>query len=216
MHVLDAFEDAHVVPVVTVSGADEGDNLASALKAGGLPIAEVTLRMPYALDALRSVATKHPDVLVGCGTVISVRQVDEAVDAGAQFIVSPGTWEPVVRRAQQRGVEVIPGIASASDIMRARDLGISCVKVFPASSIGGPDALRELMAPFPGLRFIPTGGITEENLAEYLELPPVLAAGISWNVDRGHIEAGHWDEITRQTQEAVALAAMVTPAPDDF
>ncbi|QAY70256.1 bifunctional 4-hydroxy-2-oxoglutarate aldolase/2-dehydro-3-deoxy-phosphogluconate aldolase [Xylanimonas protaetiae] len=208
--VLDRIAAARIVPVVVVDGADEGARLADALVAGGLPIAEITLRMPRALDAIKAVVAEQPDVLVGAGTVTSVAQVDQVVEAGASFLVSPGTFEPVIRRAQELGVPILPGVATASDVMRALDLGLEVVKLFPASVVGGPAAIKALSAPFPGLRFMPTGGVNAANLHDYLDLPAVIAAGGSWMVERPLVTAGDWAEITRRTAEAVALAAPAT------
>ncbi len=205
--VLDRIAAARIVPVVVVDGAHEGARLADALVAGGLPIAEITLRLPHALDAIRAVAAEQPDVLVGAGTVTSAAQVDQAVEAGASFLVSPGTFEPVIRRAQELGVPILPGVATASDVMRALDLGLDVVKLFPASVVGGPAAIKALSAPFPGLRFMPTGGVNAGNLHDYLGLPAVIAAGGSWMVERTLVTSGDWAEITRRTAEAVALAA---------
>jgi 2-dehydro-3-deoxyphosphogluconate aldolase/(4S)-4-hydroxy-2-oxoglutarate aldolase len=205
--VLDRIAAARIVPVVVVDGADEGARLADALVAGGLPVAEITLRMPRALEAIRAVVAEQPDVLVGAGTVVTPAQVDEVVEAGARFLVSPGTYEPVVARAQELGVPILPGVATASDVMRAVNLGLGVVKLFPASVAGGPAAIKALSAPFPGLRFMPTGGVNAGNLHEYLALPSVIAAGGSWMVERPLVTAGDWAEITRRTAEAVALAA---------
>ncbi|WP_425954838.1 bifunctional 4-hydroxy-2-oxoglutarate aldolase/2-dehydro-3-deoxy-phosphogluconate aldolase [Xylanimonas sp. McL0601] len=213
--VLDRIAALRIVPVVVVDGADEGARLADALVAGGLPVAEITLRLPNALAALRAVAAEQPDVLVGAGTVVTAAQVDEVVEAGAQFIVSPGTFEPVVRRAQELGVPILPGVATASDVMRALDLGVRTVKLFPASIAGGPAAIKALSAPFPQVRFMPTGGVNAVNLHDYLDLPSVIAAGGSWMVERPLVTAGDWAEITRRTVEAVALAAPRTTTPED-
>lgn len=205
--VLDTIAALRIVPVVVVDGADEGVRLADALVAGGLPVAEITLRLPGAVDAIRAVAAERPDVIVGAGTVISPEQVDQVVEAGARFIVSPGTSTPVIRRAQELGVPVLPGVATASDVMRAVSLGVDVVKLFPASVAGGPAAIKALSAPFGQVRFMPTGGVNAKNLHEYLEIPAVIAAGGSWMVERSLVTAGQWDEITRRSAEAVALAA---------
>ena len=205
--VLDALAAHRLVPVVVVSGADEGLRIAGSLVDGGLPVAEITLRLPGAVDAIRAVAAEHPDVLVGAGTVISERQVDEVVDAGARFIVSPGTFAPVVRRAQELGVPILPGVATPSDIMTALDLGIDVVKLFPAGALGGPATLKAFAGPFPQVRFVPTGGISAANLFTYLDLDAVVAVGGSWMVERSLVSAGEWDGITRRTREAVALVA---------
>lgn len=205
--VLDTIAALRIVPVVVVDGADEAVRLADALAAGGLPVAEITLRMPGVVDAIRAVAAQRPDMIVGAGTVISPEQVDQVVEAGARFVVSPGTSEAVVVRARELGVPVLPGVATASDVMRAVSLGVDVVKLFPASVAGGPAAIKALSAPFGQVRFMPTGGVNAKNLHEYLEIPAVIAAGGSWMVERSLVTAGQWDEITRRSAEAVALAA---------
>ncbi|MBD5786963.1 bifunctional 4-hydroxy-2-oxoglutarate aldolase/2-dehydro-3-deoxy-phosphogluconate aldolase [Cellulosimicrobium terreum] len=205
--VLEQIERARVVPVVVVDDADEGLGVAASLRDGGLPVAEVTFRTAGAGAAIAAIARELPDVLVGAGTVITPAQVDEAVDAGARFLVSPGLSAPVVRRAQEVGVPILPGVATPSDIIAALDLGLKAVKLFPANVVGGPGAVKAFSAPFPGLRFVPTGGVSAANLLDYLALPSVLAAGGSWMVDRALVRAGDWAEITRRTREAVELAA---------
>ncbi|GAA1976433.1 bifunctional 4-hydroxy-2-oxoglutarate aldolase/2-dehydro-3-deoxy-phosphogluconate aldolase [Isoptericola halotolerans] len=194
-----------LVPVVVVDGADQGVRLAEALADGGLPVAEITLRTAGGLEAIRAVARDRPDVVVGAGTVTHATQVDAVVDAGARYIVSPGLSRHVVERAQHHGVPVLPGVATPTEIMAALDLGVETVKLFPASVVGGPAALKAFAAPFPDLRFVPTGGVSATNLGEYLALKPVLAVGGSWMVAKSLVDAGDWAEITRLTTEAVDL-----------
>ncbi|MCR1983104.1 bifunctional 4-hydroxy-2-oxoglutarate aldolase/2-dehydro-3-deoxy-phosphogluconate aldolase [Cellulosimicrobium cellulans] len=204
---LEGIARARVVPVVVVDDAAQGVLVASALRDGGLPVAEVTFRTAGARAAIEAIAREVPDVLVGAGTVVTAAQVDEAVDAGARFLVSPGLSAGVVRRAQELGVPVVPGVATPSDVIAALDLGLDVVKLFPANVVGGPAAVTAFSAPFPGLRFVPTGGVSAANLLDYLALPAVLAAGGSWMVDAALVRAGDTAEITRRTREAVALAA---------
>ncbi|MHA7617260.1 bifunctional 4-hydroxy-2-oxoglutarate aldolase/2-dehydro-3-deoxy-phosphogluconate aldolase [Cellulosimicrobium cellulans] len=204
---LEGIARARVVPVVVVDDAAQGVLVASALRDGGLPVAEVTFRTAGARAAIEAIAREVPDVLVGAGTVVTAAQVDEAVDAGARFLVSPGLSAAVVRRAQELGVPVVPGVATPSDVIAALDLGLDVVKLFPANVVGGPAAVKAFSAPFPGLRFVPTGGVSAANLLDYLALPAVLAAGGSWMVDAALVRAGDTVEITRRTREAVALAA---------
>lgn len=194
-----------IVPVVVASGADEGIRIADALRAGGLPIAEITFRVDGAHEALRAIARERPDVLVGAGTVISGDQVDLAADCGARFLVSPGTSESVVDRARVRGLPIVPGVATATEVMKALDLGLTTLKFFPAATLGGPAALQSLAAPFPKLRFIPTGGIGPDDVAEWLALPTVLAVGGSWLVERRLVTAANWAEITERASNARAL-----------
>ncbi|MFI2568665.1 bifunctional 4-hydroxy-2-oxoglutarate aldolase/2-dehydro-3-deoxy-phosphogluconate aldolase [Cellulosimicrobium funkei] len=204
---LEGIARARVVPVVVVDDAAQGVLVASALRDGGLPVAEVTFRTAGARAAIEAIAREVPDVLVGAGTVVTAAQVDEAVDAGARFLVSPGLSAAVVRRAQELGVPVVPGVATPSDVIAALDLGLDVVKLFPANVVGGPAAVKAFSAPFPGLRFVPTGGVSAANLLDYLALPAVLAAGGSWMVDAALVRAGDTAEISRRTREAVALAA---------
>ncbi len=204
---LEGIARARVVPVVVVDDAAQGVLVASALRDGGLPVAEVTFRTAGARAAIEAIAREVPDVLVGAGTVVTAAQVNEAVDAGARFLVSPGLSAAVVRRAQELGVPVVPGVATPSDVIAALDLGLDVVKLFPANVVGGPAAVKAFSAPFPGLRFVPTGGVSAANLLDYLALPAVLAAGGSWMVDAALVRAGDTAEISRRTREAVALAA---------
>lgn len=208
--VLDTLAAHRLVPVVVVDGAEQGARLADALVAGGLPVAEITLRTAGGLDAIRAVAANQPDVIVGAGTVTTASQVDDVVAAGARFVVSPGLSEAVVRRAQEHGVPVLPGVATPTEIMAALDLGVEVVKLFPASVVGGPSAIKAFAAPFPQLRFVPTGGVNADNLGDYLGLDPVLAVGGSWMVEKSLVTAGDWDEITRRTRDAVALTQKET------
>ena len=161
-----------VLPVVVIDRALDADYLAEALVGGGLPIAEVTLRTPAGLDAIRALALRG-DTLVGAGTVLTATQVDQAVDAGATFVVSPGLSRTVVERCLELGVLVVPGVVTATEVMAAMELGLDCVKFFPAETSGGAAAVAALAAPFPDLRVIPTGGIGPDNAASYLALPSV-------------------------------------------
>lgn len=190
-----------LLPVLTLSGPEEGTSVGGALIEGGLPLAEVTLRREGALESLR--AMSRLDLTVGAGTVVTADQVDLAVDAGAAYVVSPGLHHDVVERCRQRGVPVLPGVATASDLMQAVALGIDTVKLFPADLVGGPAAVQAFAGPFPTMRFVPTGGVKPSTMAAYLSLPAVLATGGSWLAPRDLVEAGHWEEITRRVREAV-------------
>ncbi len=195
-----------IVPVVRVETPADGVALARALLAGGLPCAEVTFRTQAAADAIRQMTAAVPEVVVGAGTVVSVDQARQAVDAGARFIVSPGFGPKVVEWCLEAGVPVLPGVATPSDILQALDHGLMILKFFPAESLGGIPTLEAIAAPFVGVRFVPTGGITAANLTAYLKLPAVFAVGGSWLVAPKLIAAGRFDEITRLTQEAVSTA----------
>lgn len=197
---------ARLVPVVVLDDAEAAAPLAQALVAGGLPVAEVTFRTAAAVAAIEAIAARG-DVLVGAGTVLTPDQVDAAVDAGAQYIVSPGFYAPVVQRAQERGVLPLPGAVTATEIQAALGVGLTTVKYFPAETSGGAPAIKALSAPFADVRFVPTGGIGPSNLSDYLALPSVHAVGGSWMVPRDKIAAGAFDEITGLTAQAVDLAA---------
>lgn len=193
-----------VVPVVVLDDAGHAGGLADALVAGGLPVAEVTFRTGAAVASIAEMA-KRGDVLVGAGTVRTAEQVDLAVDAGATFIVSPGLSEAVVRRCQELGVLVLPGAVTASEVMRATELGLSTVKFFPAETSGGAAAIKALAAPFPDVSFVPTGGVGTGNVHEYLALSCVKAVGGSWMVPRDAIAAGDFDTVTSLVRQAVTL-----------
>lgn len=206
--ITEALEAARIVPVVVIDNPEHAVPLGRALLEGGLNIIEVTYRTAGAQAALTALEAL-PDLIVGAGTVVRPDQVDSAAAAGAQFLVSPGLSVEVVQRAQAAGLPILPGVATPSDIMTALSLGLTTVKFFPAATLGGPPAIKAMSAPFPGLRFVPTGGISAASVGDYLSIPAVLAAGGSWMVDRALIEAEDWTEITRRTAEAVALAAQI-------
>lgn len=194
-----------LVPVVVLDDPSRADGLARALVDGGLPVAEVTFRTSAAVESIRAIA-RRGDVLVGAGTVVTPAQVDAAVEAGAQFIVSPGFSRPVVERAAKLGVFALPGAVTATEVLMALESGITTVKFFPAGTSGGAAAIKALAAPFSSVSFVPTGGIGPANLHEYLAIPRVAAVGGSWMVPRDAIASGDFDRITALTAEAVASA----------
>lgn len=203
--VLPALSAARLVPVVVLDDAADADALAAALVAGGLPVAEVTFRTAAAQDSIRAMAARG-DILVGAGTVLTVAQVDQAVAAGARFVVSPGLSRAVVQRCQEHGVLALPGAVTASEVMAALELGLTTVKFFPAGTSGGSAAIKALAAPFGDVRFVPTGGVGPKNLADYLALSCVAAVGGSWMVPRDRVKAGDFAGIQQLTADAVALA----------
>ena len=196
-----------VVPVIALKDAGHAEPLGAALAAGGLPIAEVTFRTAAAADSIRRMADGVPGLAVGAGTVLTPDQVDLAVDSGATFIVSPGTSAAVIKRCHDRGVPVLPGVATATEIMMALDNGVDLVKFFPAEAAGGLPTLKALTAPFGQVRFVPTGGVTEANLASYLAVPAVVACGGTWMVKADVIAAGAFDQVETAVRAAVTLAA---------
>lgn len=197
-----------VVPVVTFEDPAHAPALGRALVAGGLPLAEVTFRTAAAESAV-GLLSSDPDLLVGAGTVVTVEQVDRAAAAGARFIVSPGTSPRVVERAAAHGLPVIPGAVTATEVQAALELGLTTLKFFPAASSGGPAAIRALAAPFPQVRFMPTGGVDEQNLADYLRLPSVVAAGGSWMVPADLVAAQDEAALAEQARRSAALVARI-------
>lgn len=205
---IDSLLGRRVIPVVVVRDVAVAHPLGEALAAGGLPVAEVTFRTAAAEAALRVLA--ETDLLVGAGTVLHPELVDRAVEAGARFVVTPGFSDAVVSRCAELGVPVIPGVATASEVMAALAHGLDVLKLFPAGVAGGPALLRALAGPFPDVRFVPTGGVSAASMADYLRLSCVAAVGGSWMVAPSLLEAGDFAEVTRLTTEAVALARGAT------
>ncbi|MFE1313139.1 bifunctional 4-hydroxy-2-oxoglutarate aldolase/2-dehydro-3-deoxy-phosphogluconate aldolase [Streptomyces sp. NPDC058755] len=195
-------DGARVVPVLTVPSPATAGPLADALAAGGARCAEVTFRTPGAEQVLKTMAA-HGRLTVGAGTVLTPEQAERAVAAGARFVVSPGFDEEVVARCRELGVPVVPGIATATELMRALRAGVDTVKLFPAEPLGGLRTLRALAAPFPGTRFVPTGGIDASRMAAYLADPAVLAVGGSWMATVAHLDKGDYEDIRRLTADAV-------------
>ena len=193
---------APVVPVIVVDKVQHAAPLARALVAGGLTALEVTLRTPAALEAIAAMSEVE-GAIVGAGTVINPHMLDDAVDAGARFIVSPGLTEPLARAAIGRDVAFLPGIANAGDIMRGLDLGLTHFKFFPAVAAGGLPALKALAAPFGQCRFCPTGGIGIDNAGDWLAFEPVLCVGGSWVAPRGPVDPANVEALAR---EAAGLA----------
>ena len=204
MNVTDVLGGHRIVPVVVLDDPDKADALGAALVQGGLPVAEATFRTPEAAAVLRRLA-QNDDLVVGAGTVLTDRQVDQAIEAGAKFIVSPGLSAAVVRRCQEAGVPVIPGVATPSEIMLALDLGLDTVKFFPAEANGGLATIKALAAAFPQVRFMPTGGITVDTAPAYLAHPSVAAVGGSWMVAGDLRKAGRWDEVATRCAASTAL-----------
>jgi 2-dehydro-3-deoxyphosphogluconate aldolase / (4S)-4-hydroxy-2-oxoglutarate aldolase len=205
MHdILKRIGDLGIVPTIKIENEADAVPVGRALLAANLPIAEITFRTGACAAALGRIARELPEILLGAGTVLRPEQVDEAAAAGARFIVAPGLNPRVVAHCQALSLPVIPGCATATDVENALGLGLKAVKFFPAEQMGGTATLKALSGPYPQMSFFPTGGIDSANLAAYLALPNVLACGGSWMVKEDLIRAGHFDEITRLTREAVA------------
>ena len=201
----DAISKLGVLPVIKIDDVKNAVPLCRALISGGLPAAEITFRTECAADAIKLVTDEFPDMLTGAGTVLTVEQVDRAVAAGAKFIVSPGLNPTVVKHCRSIGVPVIPGVMTPGEIEKGLELGLKVLKFFPAEAAGGLKMIKALSAPYGGVKFMPTGGISEKNLADYLANPKVLACGGSFMVKSDLINEGRFDEIERMTREAVEI-----------
>jgi 2-dehydro-3-deoxyphosphogluconate aldolase / (4S)-4-hydroxy-2-oxoglutarate aldolase len=191
-----------VVPAIVLEDANQSAPLAHALISGGLPVAEITLRTPAALDALRRMAA-FGNLLVGAGTVVNVTQAEQAVGAGARFLVSPGMDETLIKWCLERGVPIFPGAITPTEVMLATNLGLGCVKFFPCEASGGLATLKALRGPFPAMRFMPTGGVTIESLPNYLSFRPVLAVGGTWMVRSEWLRDDRFDLIEEACQSTV-------------
>jgi 2-dehydro-3-deoxyphosphogluconate aldolase/(4S)-4-hydroxy-2-oxoglutarate aldolase len=196
-----------LIPVVRIDDPAQAGRLAEALLAGGLPCAEITFRTAGAAEAIRRMADGYPDLMLGAGTVLQPNQAQQAVEAGARFIVSPGFSRPVVEWCQRTSVAVMPGVATPTEILTAMEHGLSNLKVFPAEALGGVSMLEAMAAPFAGLKLVPTGGISAASLASYLRLPAVLAVGGSWMVAPSLLASERFDEVTRLARQAVDIVA---------
>ena len=193
-----------LVPVIVMDREDDGKPLAEALIQGGLPVAEVTMRTPAALGAMKQIS-EFSEILLGAGTVVTADQVDMAVDAGCSYIICPGIHESVIERCLELDVLCIPGVITPSDIAKAMSYGLDLVKFFPAEAFGGAKTLKAMAAPYGNMKFVPTGGINASNVMSYLELPFVAACGGSWMVDRNLIKDGNFQQVTNLISEAVNL-----------
>ena len=207
MNIFDQINKIGIVPVVVLDDADQAVPLAKALIAGGIPCMEITFRTAAGEECIRRVAKECPKVLIGAGTVLTVEQVDRAIDAGATFIVSPGLNPVVVQHCIKRGIPVVPGCATPSDMELAMSLGLDTVKFFPAEQAGGLPYIKAVAAPYTNLRFMPTGGINAENLPKYAAFNKIIACGGSWMVAKDLVNGGKFDEITRLSREAVEVVA---------
>lgn len=200
-----------VVPVIAVDDAQAALPLADALLEGGLPIAEITFRTPAAAQAIATIAAQRPEMLVGAGTVLTLNQVDETVNAGAKFALSPGCDAVTVDYARSKDLPFAPGIMTPTDLQHALKLGCTMVKFFPAMPAGGPKMLRAIAGPYAhtGVGFNPTGGVTLDNLSDWLTMPEVRAVGGTWIASKDDIAAGNWALITQNARQAVERVAEI-------
>ena len=203
--ILQILGDTGLIPVVAIDDAANAPRLGEALLKGGLPCAEITFRTPAAAESIRQMAVAFPDMVIGAGTVLSVAQAEKAVDAGAKFIVAPGFDGSVVDWCINNHIPITPGVITPSEISAAIAKGLEILKFFPAEAAGGVKMLKAVGGPFGGVKFIPTGGISAANLAEYLQLPMVHACGGSWIVKQQLIADGAFDTITQLVQDAMHI-----------
>ncbi len=193
-----------LIPVVKIEDAGRAEPLASALLEGGLPVAEITFRTEAAPEAIAILRERFPDMIVGAGTVINVKQCEEALEAGARFIVSPGLDRETVLYCKENNIPVMPGVATPTEVQAALAMGVRHLKFFPAEALGGLKTLQAISAPLSLAEFVPLGGINAGNLREYLSFPRVLACGGTWMVRSDLIENGNFEEITARTRQAIA------------
>jgi len=196
-----------LIPVIKIDRVDDAIPLCRTLKEGGLPVAEITFRTDAAEESIRRVHNAYPDILLGAGTVVDVEQVKRAVGAGATYIVSPGFGRGVVEYCVKNGIAVTPGAVTPTEIQYLLEYGLDVAKFFPAEQAGGLPMIRALSAPFPQMRFIPTGGVSAKNILDYLSFNKVIACGGSWMVKDEMITGGEFDKIRELVREAVSLVA---------
>ena len=200
-----ALLDAGVVPVITLARPEQGVPVAEALLAGGLTCAEITFRSDAAAAAIEMIRSRVPALLVGAGTILTTAQADAAIAAGASFLVAPGFNPAIVDHVLGRGIAMLPGVCTPSEIEQALARGLHLVKLFPAAAMGGPAYLRALAGPYPMVRYVPTGGITAGDVAGYLALPSVVAVGGTWLAASDLVAAGAWETIRDLASDAAAI-----------
>ena len=201
--ILEKISRIGIVPVIKIDRIEDAEPLAKALCEGGLPVAEVTFRTEHAKQAMQIINEKFPDMILGAGTVLTTKQVDDAIEAGAKFIVSPGLNPEIVRYCQSKNIMILPGCANASDIEAALSFGLTTVKFFPAEPLGGLKMIKALAAPYVNVNFMPTGGVKENNICDYLAYDRIVACGGTWMIDSKLIANGEFDKIKELTQNAV-------------
>lgn len=198
-------ENSGIIPVVVLDDAAKAVPLAKALLAGGINICEITFRTAAAEESIRQIALNVPEMIVGAGTVLTKEQLKAATDAGAKFIVSPGSDLEVIRYAKELGVYMLPGAVTPTEVMQLIKEDIKVIKFFPAENYGGLKTIKALSAPFPNLKFVPTGGVSLSNLTTYLEFDKIAAVGGSWLCTKDLITNDKWDEITKLSKEAMDI-----------
>lgn len=205
--IMEKIAAAGIIPVVTVESAAQGVKIMEALREGGLLAAEVTFRTEAAAEAIQAMREVCPEALLGAGTVLTIGQVDRALAAGASFLVSPGSTKEVIEYCVQKGAAIIPGCMTPSDIQLALSCGLETVKFFPAEAAGGLKLLKSMSEPYPHVRFMPTGGISPENVSDYLTFPKVICCGGSWITKPA--KEGDYEAVTAAAEKAVKLVAEI-------
>lgn len=208
-----ALRRSRIIPVIVIEDPQDAGALASAMLAGGLPIAEITLRTPRALEALRRITQEHPDMFAGAGTVLNVSQAAQVKDAGAKFVVSPGFSRAVVDYCLEHDLPVYPGVSTASEIEAALDAGLNLLKLWPIETLGGVEYLNLLAGPFAGVEFNPSGGLTAATFEKYLALPNVVACGGPWMAPSEWIAARQFDRVRDAVRDTVSKVTRLKPAP---
>ena len=203
--VLEKIQKTGIIPVVVINDVKDAEPLAKALIEGGLPCAEITFRTEAAEESIRIMHEKFPEMLIGAGTVLTTEQVDRAVAAGAEFIVSPGINEKVVKYCNEKGICITPGTCNPTNVELALENGLEVVKFFPAEPAGGLKYIKAIAAPYTGVKFMPTGGISASNVRDYLAYDRIIACGGSWMCSGDLIKAGDFEKITELTREAAAI-----------
>ena len=202
----DIMNTSPVIPVMVINKLEHAVPLANALVEGGLKVLEITLRTPIALEAIKKIKAEVPDAIVGAGTVINLETLNQVIDAGSEFIVSPGVTDKLIDAALKSGIPILPGIATPSEVMNLLEKGITEMKFFPAEAAGGIPMVKSIGGPLPQVTFCPTGGVSPKNAADYLALKNVACVGGSWMAPASLVDAEDWDEIKRLTIEAVSIA----------
>ncbi|GAA8387667.1 bifunctional 4-hydroxy-2-oxoglutarate aldolase/2-dehydro-3-deoxy-phosphogluconate aldolase [Helicobacter pylori] len=203
--IIEILQISPIVPVVVVENIKDAVPLAQSLIEGGIPIIEVTLRSSCALEAIELIAKNVPKMHVGAGTILNLTQLEQAQNRGAEFLISPGLTIKLLKHAKKKGMPLIPGVSSSSEVMQALELGYNALKFFPAEYCGGVKLLNAFNGPFKGVKFCPTGGISADNMRSYLALENVLCVGGSWLTPKDLIQNKEWDKITEICKRALAL-----------
>ncbi len=196
-----------VIPVMVINKLEHAVPLAQALVEGGLKVLEITLRTPVALEAIRKIKAEVPNAIVGAGTIINLDTLNQAIDAGSEFLVSPGVTNSLINHAINTGVPILPGVATPSEAMKLMEKGITAMKFFPAEAAGGVPMLKSIGGPLPQITFCPTGGVNPENAKQYLALNNVACVGGSWMAPASLVDAEEWDEIKKRAEQAAKISA---------